>query len=201
MSTIRTTAHLLLWGLLTGCAAAATSAGSTPSAASTPPPPPSSDVVRTAAARPADVRSVDAIIATLYDVISGPAGPREWDRMRSLFTPEGRLQAVRHPPDAPPSIATFTVDGYIERNDPFFRANGFVEREIARTMQRFGGIAHVWSTYEGIVTPAAGERQTIRGINSIQLFWDGTRWWINSVYWDAERADQPLPREYLPPGS
>ncbi len=39
-------------------------------------------------ADPGDVESVDAIIAAVYDVISGSAGQdRDWDRMRSLFVP------------------------------------------------------------------------------------------------------------------
>jgi hypothetical protein len=52
-------------------------------------------------ARAADVQSVDGIVAALYDVISGAAGkPRDWDRMRSLFAPEGRLMAVGARPRA-----------------------------------------------------------------------------------------------------
>ncbi len=44
------------------------------------------------APNPADVASVDAIVAALYDVISGPAGQaRDWDRFRSLFHPSARL--------------------------------------------------------------------------------------------------------------
>ena len=40
----------------------------------------------------ADVKSVDAIVAALYDVISGePNTPRDWDRFRNLFKPETRL--------------------------------------------------------------------------------------------------------------
>ena len=43
-------------------------------------------------ANPADVASIDAIMATAYDVISGPAGEeRDWDRERSLFLPRARL--------------------------------------------------------------------------------------------------------------
>ena len=43
-------------------------------------------------ADPKDVASVDAIMASVYDVISGRAGEeRDWDRMRSLFLPEARL--------------------------------------------------------------------------------------------------------------
>ena len=48
----------------------------------------------------ADVSSIDGIVAALYDVISGPAGQsRNWDRMRTLFIPEGRLIATGKRPD------------------------------------------------------------------------------------------------------
>jgi len=54
-----------------------------------PTPAPTSD---TRAANPADVSSIEAILAAVYDVISGPAGKqRDWDRMRSLFLPGARL--------------------------------------------------------------------------------------------------------------
>src|SRR5690242_911508 len=46
----------------------------------------------TPAANPADVASMDSTIASLYDVISGPAGKkRDWNRFRSLFIPGARL--------------------------------------------------------------------------------------------------------------
>ena len=49
----------------------------------------------TPAAHPADVASMDAIMAAVYDVISGPKGQkRDWDRMRSLFVPGARLIPV-----------------------------------------------------------------------------------------------------------
>ena len=48
------------------------------------------------AAHPQDVASVDAIIAALYDVISGDSGVvRDWDRFRSLFAANNIAQAVR----------------------------------------------------------------------------------------------------------
>jgi len=37
------------------------------------------------------------------------------------------------------------------------------------------------------------------GINSIQLFNDGTRWWVVGVLWDNERPDKPIPAAYLEP--
>src|SRR5580698_564307 len=54
----------------------------------------------TPTANPADVSSVDAIMAATYDVISVPAGKaRDWDRFRSLFVPGARLMAVHEDKD------------------------------------------------------------------------------------------------------
>ena len=38
----------------------------------------------------------------------------------------------------------------------------------------------------------------LRGINTLQLMFDGKRWWIVSLMWQAESADMPLPATYLP---
>src|SRR5204863_6484908 len=85
------------------------------------------------AARPADVKSMDAIIAALYDVISGPAGQkRDWDRMRSLFVPGARLIPSVASPNGGASARVLDVDGYIERAGATLERNGFFEREIAR---------------------------------------------------------------------
>ena len=104
------------------------------------------------AARPDDVKSIDAIIAALYDVISGPAGERDWDRLRSLFYSEARLipcvRATQEEAKPPNTARVLTVEDYIKRAEPRFKVNGFFEREIARRVERFGAVAHVFSTYE-----------------------------------------------------
>lgn len=148
-------------------------------------------------ADPADVASVDAIIAALYDVISGPAGQaRDWDRFRSLFIPDGaRLvptgrgpQGARH--------AVWTPDEYVSSAGASLESSGFFEREIGRTTEEFGNVVHVFSTYDSKRTLADPE-PFARGINSIQLFRDGTRYWIVSIFWDSERPDNPIPGRYL----
>jgi hypothetical protein len=148
-------------------------------------------------ARPADVASIDAIVAALYDVISGPMGaPRDWNRMRSLFAPEGRLMAVGARPDGSYAMRTMTVEDYISRNTPAFNKIGFFEREAARTTETFGQVAHVFSTYES--RHAAGDAKPFqRGINSIQLYNDGTRWYVLNLVWRAEDDKLPLPERYL----
>jgi len=149
------------------------------------------------AARAADVASIDAIIAALYDVISGPAGaPRDWDRMRSLFAPEGRMGAVGARPDGSYVFRAMTPDDYIARNTKAFATMGFFETEKARTTETFGQIAHVFSTYE--VRHAKDDAKPfMRGINSIQLIHDGRRWYVLSLIWRAEDAKLPLPERYL----
>lgn len=144
-----------------------------------------------------DVASIDGIVVALYDVISGPVGKaRDWDRMRSLFIPGGRLMAVGPRHDGPGiGMRVLEVNDYVATSGPLIEKVGFHEREITRRMERFGHTAHVYSTYEGRMET---ESKVMRGINSIELMNDGTRWWIVSVYWESERPDNPLPKEYLP---
>jgi hypothetical protein len=156
------------------------------------------DAPKPVAARSADVQSIDAIVAALYDVISGPAGQkRDWDRMRSLFVPGARM--------IPTSVAAtgggttarvLDVEGYIQRSGPALE-RGFFEREIFRKTDAFGNIAHVFSTYESR-RAAADTKPFARGINSIQLLKDGDRWWVVTIYWDAERPGNDIPPQYLP---
>jgi hypothetical protein len=101
------------------------------------------------------------------------------------------------PPSGPATARVLDVDGYIERAGPVLERDGFFEREIARRTERFGHIAHVFSTYESRHN-RADAAPFARGINSIQLLDDGERWWVVTVYWDAERPGNPIPPEYLP---
>jgi hypothetical protein len=138
-----------------------------------------------------DVDTAEHLVASLYDVISGPAGkPRDWDRFRSLFLPDGRLGVIRA--DAPAtanqparkSDAVFlTPDMYVERDDPYFKAQGFFERSIANRVEEFGNLVHVWSTYES--RHAADDAKPFaRGINSIQIVRAQGRYWVASIMWD-----------------
>ena len=148
-------------------------------------------------ANPADVASIDAIVAAVYDVISGPAGKkRDWDRMRSLFAPGARLIPTGPRQAGGYGSRVFSVEEYIERNSPFFEKEGFYEREISRVIDQFGQIAHVFSTYDSKHAPTDA-KPFARGINSIQLMNDGKRWWIVTIFWQGEDEKTPLPAKYL----
>ena len=169
-----------------------------PTAAQTPPRPPAAQAP---AADPKDVATMDAVVAALYDVISGPAGQkRNWDRFRSLFVPGARLIPTGRRPTGEVVSRVRTPEEYIQGSAPQLEQNGFFEKEVSRRIEKFGNIVHIFSTYEAR-RKTEDEKPFMRGINSIQLMNDGKRWWIVTVFWQAEDEKNPLPAEYLRSGN
>jgi len=148
------------------------------------------------AAKPEDVKSLDAIVAAIYDVISGPPGARDWDRFHSLFAKDARLIAVRVPKDGgKPGLIVMTPSDYAEHAGNYFLTHGFYEHELSRKSDSFGAMTHIYTTYE---SRESKDGQPIdRGINSMEFFFDGGRWWCVEIYWDAERPGNPIPEKYL----
>ena len=134
-----------------------------------------------------DAERIETLVPAIYECISGDAGaPRDWERFRFLHWPGARsLRTVVHP-DGRIEAQVFENDAYIENVTPFFAQNGFYEMETAQRIERFGQVAHVWSRYEARTSPDSPD-VIKRGANSIQLFHDGTRWWVVSTIWDNER--------------
>ncbi|NBD10576.1 MULTISPECIES: nuclear transport factor 2 family protein [Corallococcus] len=147
-------------------------------------------------AKPEDVKSQDAILKALYDVISGPAGaPRDWQRFRSLFYPGAQLIPLVKPPGATTLVARpITPDDYVTWGQQATATHGFFEKETARKTHAFGALVEVMSTYE-----ARGTQDgplIAKGANSIQLFNDGQRWWVMSIFWlDEATAGLKVPKD------
>ena len=149
------------------------------------------------AAKPADVQSIDGIIAAVYDVISGPAGQaRDWDRMRSLFLPGARLIPTGKTPQGEGRHRVWSLEEYISAAGPILEKDGFFESELSRVAEQYGNIAHLFSSYQSKRT-AADPTPFARGINSFQLWHDGTRWWVVTIFWEGETPATPIPDRYL----
>lgn len=146
------------------------------------------------APRVEDVQSMDGILHATYDVISGPAGGRDWNRFRSLFVPQARFTRASKTPEGKVEVNLLGVDDFVTAAGDAFKKEGFYENAIVNRVQRFGNVAQVFSSYESRHAPGAKPFQ--RGINSIQLLYDGKRWWVLSILWDEERPDNPLPAEF-----
>ncbi len=149
-------------------------------------------------ANPADVSSIDAIMKAVYDVISGDAGkPRDWDRFRSLFHKDARLiPSGKNAQTGVVAARVMTPEDYITRSGPVLEKDGFHERELARHVDMYGNIAQVFSTYHAF-RKADDKAPFLRGINSFQLLNDGKRWWVVTIYWQAETPDNPIPKQFL----
>lgn len=155
------------------------------------------------AAKPEDVKSPEAILNAVYDVISGGKGQaRDWNRMRSLFIPDARLipavtVAATAGEPAHTDAVLLTIDDYIARSSGRMTASGFFEHSIHNEVEQFGNIVQIWSTYESRHN-ANDPKPFARGINSFQLLNDGKRYWIVNIFWAAESPEYPIPQKYLP---
>lgn len=148
------------------------------------------------AAPDADSRSPESLALALYEIVSGPAGARkDWARMARLFAPGALVTPTLHgggflaAPQRPEQFA--------ELNERIYGQKAFYEREITRRVERYGHIAHVWSSFEARDRPDLAPRA--RGVNSFQVMDDGRRWCILSATWDIETPEHPLPPEFAGP--
>jgi hypothetical protein len=154
----------------------------------------------TRAADPADVATLDGIIAAFYDIVSGPAGERrDWARDSTLYTLDVRF-TIEAAAGTGAAGRWRTIDhGTYARQSNAFLEGGFFEREINRVTHEFAGMAHVFSTYEWTAPTETGPQRG-RGINSIELVFDQGRWWITFAQWASETPERPIPGAYLPSG-
>jgi hypothetical protein len=137
-------------------------------------------------ANPDDVKSSDAIIASLYSVISGPAGQkRDWNRFKSLFSPSGKMAAIAKNREGKQVLVAMSPDDYIARSGPFLEKNGFFEKEVRRKTMKVMDMVQVFSDYESRNLPEDKKPFQI-GTNAIQVYSDGSRWYIHSVLWQAK---------------
>jgi hypothetical protein len=149
-------------------------------------------------AKPEDVASIDSIVKALYEVISGDAGvKRDWNRFRSLFYPNAKMVPTFKNQNTGKIAGRFlTPEEYVERSGPFLEKDGFHEIGFAQRVEQFGNIAHVFTTYQA-KRKLSDEKPFLRGINSIQLINDGTRWWVLNIAWSQETPESPIPEKYL----
>ena len=134
--------------------------------------------------------TLDEIIAEMYDSICFESGERpDWSRQAAIFAPDARMVRVNDD-----GIFEFDLDSYRVDFEAMIDSGtmpSFWEDELWRETQEFGDVAHVLSAYETRRT-RAGEVVN-RGVNSIQLFRRGDRWWISAMIWRREGRDVKIP--------
>lgn len=144
------------------------------------------------------VLTLHKTIKTLYKVISAEKQEdRNWKQFKYLFKPGAKLIPSGEDSEGVHQARYMSPNEYIEGSSKWLKTNGFIEKEISRKVNSFGNIAQVFSTYECYYSKT-DKTPFMRGINSIQLLNDGTRWWIVNLFWSQETEDSPIPKAYLP---
>ena len=139
-------------------------------------------------------KTLDDLVKALDDAVSGPTD-KDRTCLRQLLMPEARLIPVSKGKDGSIAPHILSLDDWIAR----VKASGrkeFYEVQVKYPTDVYGHVAHLWSTYE--VRPTPDGRPDIRGINSIQAFFNGSEWKVVEILWQAETPDEPIPAKYLP---
>ncbi len=153
-------------------------------------------------AAPEDVASPEAIVAATYESIQRAPGENyDWPRFRSLFIPEARL--IPNKEQTGGQFRVLSPQDFIDWADSATTIGGpndrgFSESEIHSKVERYGDIAHVFSTYQKHFWN--DERVLGRGINTFQLVYHADRWWVVGIVWDEPTGAGPIPDQYLPQG-
>lgn len=143
-----------------------------------------------------DVSSIDGMIKAYYEVVSGPAGqPRDWGRDATLYIPGIRFVMISKNKSGKTTSQSMSHQEFVDGGDASMVAKGFYEHEIHRITHRAGDVAHVLSTSEHTAAPNGPSQG--RSVDSLDLYWDGSRWWIASAtIWEVGTGDS-LPSEFL----
>ncbi len=146
-----------------------------------------------------NLSTVNGIIHTLYDVISGPVGQnRDWNAFKNLFADNARMYIAVPGENNGSALKSITPDEYAERNQNRLSDIGFTENELYRITNTYGAGTQILSTYESHFTNKNGEEEITKGINNIQLYFDGQRYFIVTIFWDANAKNIEVPDRYLP---
>lgn len=139
---------------------------------------------------------VDKIMNDLYESISFNKDKEpNYKKFKSLFTDGAQMISVRDTSSYRLTPASYEKMMNEQRKSG--KLLSFVEEELHRTMDRFGNIIQVFSTYQThLKTPNATD--SARGINSIQLIKKNDEWKVASIVWYRESEENPIPKKYLP---
>ena len=139
--------------------------------------------------------TLDELITSLDAAVSGPAD-KDRTCMRDLLLPDARLTPMAKAPEGGLAPHILTVDGWIGAVQKRGHA-AIYEKQVKVRQEVYSNIAHLWSTYElRLNSPEA--KPEVRGINSIQAVYDGKRWRVYGILWQAETPTTPIPDKYLP---
>ena len=95
--------------------------------------------------------TLDELAKAIDQAVSGP-GDQDRTCFRALFAPNALITPLSVAADGSTTTAPLTVDSWIDRVKAL-GSGAFYEHQAKFSSQRFGHLAHLWSTYELRDTP------------------------------------------------
>ncbi|NLJ07070.1 MAG: hypothetical protein GX437_05320 [Sphingobacteriales bacterium] len=136
-----------------------------------------------------EVLSINTMITAVYDILSGPAGERNWTKLRFFCLPGATFISLKEKKSGEREFFQGSLDDFIKMIDPVLKQHDYYENEIERNVQTADNIANVFSTFESTLFNKDGTTTNQRGVNSFQLIYKEGRWWIANIVWKNEPHD------------
>jgi hypothetical protein len=137
-----------------------------------------------------DVAAIRAIVRQIYDSISGPAGPRDWELNDRAFAPGGSMVVAHKQPGGSVMLQPLSVEEYRRTREPYFTANAFYEIETRANVRIEGNLAQVLSYYES--RHDLNEPPFETGVNCISLAKLPEGWRVIFTMWEAGQIGSKL---------
>lgn len=132
----------------------------------------------------------EALTASLYAFISGPAGQkRDLAKIRALFHPTARVVVAGNHPEKGAFLRVIELEPFLAFAVPQWETGFFEQAAAAPTVQRWQGLAQVWTPYA--IRRSAGGAVEYTGVNALQCVWDGKRWWITHLAFQSAASAKP----------
>lgn len=130
-----------------------------------------------------DVSTLDGIIKAYYDVVTVPQGGKiNYERDSLLHITGVRVGSAGIDAKGNPVLHYTSLKQYHRESDAYMEKSGFYEHETSRRVENVRNIYHVWSSYESKNSPDG--KVIAQGTNSIELYFDGKRFWILGWFYD-----------------
>jgi hypothetical protein len=134
--------------------------------------------------------SIARLLERLYAVISFEEGDEpDWGGLQEIFSTHARITRI-----TPEGTDYLDPSSFLAMTRNMLEVGAytsFYEVEVARRIERFGNVAQVWSAYE-TKRHRRADQALDRGVNSIQLIYEGANWRVLGLLWDETCSNPQL---------
>ena len=138
-----------------------------------------------------DRARIAEMVKSVYAMLSGPAGPRDYGSVKHYYLPDARLIRTGVDKSGHAFADIMSVDDHHADVDRKLADIAFLEEEISHDCELFGHVARVRSVYKSVYGEGP-DAAVGRGVNFFNIVRVRGEWKIASCVWDNEREGLSL---------